>query len=216
MNERTKVARGSQGVLSQRAIGAQPSCAVAAGVDHTGYFRIIPRFAVDVFEFAGVLVSERKIEPGARAAWDDDDAADERFERLTPSQAAAFRARNPQVSPWRVIAVQAGVGGAVALLAWLLGGGREHAWSALYGAVTAVVPGALLAHGVTSRITSLSPAVSAVGVMVWETVKVGATVALLVAAPTLVRPLSWPALLAALAACLSVYWFALLWRGRKS
>jgi hypothetical protein len=31
-----------------------------------------------------------------------------------------------------------------------------------------------------------------------------------------VRPLSWPALLAALAACTSVYWFALLWRGRKS
>ncbi|MCW5661316.1 MAG: ATP synthase subunit I [Burkholderiaceae bacterium] len=161
-------------------------------------------------------MSERKEEPGARSTWDDEDAADERFERLTPSQAAAFRARNPQVSPWRVIAVQAAVGGAVALLAWLLGGGREHAWSALYGAVTAVVPGALLARGMTSRITRLSPAVSAVGVMVWETVKIGATVALLMAAPQLVRPLSWPALLVALAACLSVYWFALLWRGRKS
>jgi ATP synthase protein I len=163
-----------------------------------------------------VLVSERKIQPGARAAWDDDEAADERFERLTPSQAAAFRARNPQVSPWRVIAAQAAVGGVVALLAWLLGGGREHAWSALYGAVTAVVPGALLARGMTSRLTSASPAVSAVSVMLWETVKIGATVALLMAAPKLVRPLSWPALLAALAACLSVYWFALLWRGRKS
>jgi ATP synthase protein I len=169
-----------------------------------------------VVVIAGVPVSERKEEPGARSTWDDDDAADERFERLTPSQAAAFRARNPQVSPWRVIAVQAAVGGAVALLAWLLGGGREHAWSALYGAVTAVVPGALLARGMTSRITRLSPAVSAVGVMVWETVKIGATVVLLMAAPQLVRPLSWPALLAALAACLSVYWFALLWRGRKS
>jgi ATP synthase protein I len=164
---------------------------------------------------AGVFVSERKIQPGARAAWDDEEV-EERIERLTPAEAAAFRARNPQVSPWRVIAAQAGVGGVVALLAWLLGGGREHAWSALYGAVTAVVPGALLARGMTSRLTSLSPAVSAVGVMVWEMVKIGATVGLLIAAPKLVRPLSWPALLAALAACLSVYWFALLWRGRKS
>jgi len=104
----------------------------------------------------------------------------------------------------------------VTLLAWSLGGGREHAWSALYGAVTAVVPSALLARGMTSRLSSLSPAVSAASVMLWESVKIGATVALLVAAPQVVRPLSWPALLAALAACVSVYWFALLWRGRKS
>lgn len=194
---------------------------VSEGVEAPGYFRIIPRFAVNVFEprACGMSwkVSEQKLPPGPRATWRDDEAEDqERFRRLTPVEAAAFRAANPQLSPWRVIAVQAGVGGVVALLAWLLGGGREHAWSALYGAVTAVVPGALLARGMTSRLASLSPAVSAVSVMLWETVKIGATVALLVAAPKLVRPLSWPALLAALAACVSVYWFALLWRGRKS
>ena len=158
-------------------------------------------------------MSERNLSSGTRGAWDE---ADERFRRLTPSEAAVFRAENPQLSPWRVIAVQAAVGGVVALLAWLFGGGREHAWSALYGAVTAVVPGALLARGMTSRLSSLSPVASAVSVMLWEMVKIGATVALLVAAPSLVRPLSWPALLAGLAACLSMYWFALLWRGRKS
>jgi ATP synthase protein I len=162
-------------------------------------------------------MSEQKLQPSARTAWDDDEAAAERYKRLTAAEAAMFRASNPQVSPWRVIAVQAAVGGAATLSAWLLGGGREHAWSALYGAVTAVVPGALLARGMTSRLSSLSPAVSAVSVMLWETVKIGATVALLMAAPKLVRPLSWPALLAALAACVSVYWFALLWqRERKS
>ena len=67
-----------------------------------------------------------------------------------------------------MIAAQAAVGGVVALLAWLLGGGREHAWSALYGAVTAVVPGALMARGMTSRLSSLSPVVSAASVMFWE------------------------------------------------
>jgi ATP synthase protein I len=158
-------------------------------------------------------VSLRKLSSGTHGAWDE---AEERFRPLTPSEAAAFRAENPQLSPWRVIAVQAAVGGAVTLLAWLLGGEREHAWSALYGAVAAVVPSALLARGMTSRLSSLSPAVSAVSVMLWESVKIGATVALLAAAPHVVRPLSWPALLAALAACVSVFWFALLWRGRKS
>ena len=158
-------------------------------------------------------MSERKLSSGTHSAWDE---ADERFRPLTPSEAAAFRADNPQLSPWRVIAAQAGVGGLVALLAWLLGGEREHAWSALYGVVTAVVPSALLARGMTSRLSSASPVVSAASVMLWETVKIGATVALLVAAPRVVPSLSWPALLAALAACVSMYWFALLWRGRKS
>src|SRR5688500_6437778 len=82
------------------AIGAQPSRGVTRRVEHTGYFRIIPRFAVTSVVFAGVLVSERKIQPGARVAWDDDEAAGERLERLTPSQAAAFRARKPQAAPW--------------------------------------------------------------------------------------------------------------------
>jgi ATP synthase protein I len=107
-------------------------------------------------------MSERNLSSGTHAAWDE---ADERFRRLTPSEAAALRAKNPQLSPWRVIVAQAAVGGVVALLAWLLGGGREHAWSALYGAVTAVVPGALLARGMTSRLSSVSPVVSAFSVM---------------------------------------------------
>lgn len=159
-------------------------------------------------------------EPKSRSTpwqrWDDDDAATEGFKRLTPEEAAALRARHPSVSPWRVIAAQAAVGGGVALLAGLVGGGREYVWSALYGAVTAVVPGALLARGMTSRLSSLTPAVSAVSVMLWEMVKIAASVALLAAAPKVVTPLSWPALLVGLGACLSVYWFALLWRGRKS
>jgi ATP synthase protein I len=158
-------------------------------------------------------MSERKLRSDA---WDEDDAADEGFKRLTAQEAAALKARDPSVSPWCVLAVQAAVGTAVALLAWLLGGGQEFAWSALIGAITVVVPGALMARGMTSRLSSMSPGLSAVSVVLWETVKIAASVALLMLAPKLVRPLSWPALLAALVACLSVYWFALLWRKPKS
>jgi ATP synthase protein I len=160
-------------------------------------------------------MSEPEPRSGAWRDWDAEEAAEVGFRRLTREEAAALRANDPQLSPWRVVAAQVAVGCGVALVAWLVGGGQEFAWSALYGTATVVVPGALMARAMTSRLSSLSPAVSAASVMVWETVKVGAAVGLLALAPSVVRPLSWPALLAALVVCLSVYWFALLWRGRK-
>jgi ATP synthase protein I len=87
-------------------------------------------------------------------------------------------------------------------------------WSVLYGAATVVVPGALMARGMTSRLSGMSPGVSAVSFMSWEMVKIGVSVAMLLLAPKLVQPLSWPALLAGLVLCMKVYWIALLWRGR--
>jgi ATP synthase protein I len=50
--------------------------------------------------------------------------------------------------------------------------------------------------------------------MSWSLVKIGVSVAMLMLAPKLVQPLSWPALLAAMVLCMQVYWIALLWRGR--
>jgi hypothetical protein len=49
--------------------------------------------------------------------------------------------------------------------------------------------------------------------MLWEFVKIAVSVAMLVLAPRLVQPLSWPALLVGLVLCMKVYWVALLWRG---
>ena len=125
-----------------------------------------------------------------------------------------MRAKNPSVSPWRVVGSQLAVGAAVAVVAWLLTSAASVVWSALYGAATAVLPGALMARGVTSRLTSVSPGASAVGVMFWSLVKIGVSVLMLLIAPRVIQPLSWPALLAALALCVQVYWLALLWRGR--
>ena len=144
----------------------------------------------------------------------DDDTDDPPVKALTHEQAQALRAKNPPLSPWRVIAVQAAVGGVVAALAWWLSGKPEVMVSALYGAATAVVPGALMARGMTSRLSSISPGASAVSVMGWSMVKMGVSIAMLMLAPRLVQPVSWPALLAALVLCMQVYWFALLWRGR--
>jgi ATP synthase protein I len=125
-----------------------------------------------------------------------------------------LRAKEPPLSPWRVVGVQAGVGLVLALLAVLITGRQDWAWSLLYGAATVVVPGALLARGMTSRLSSMSPGASAVSFMFWEVVKIGVSVVMLVLAPKLVQPLSWPALLVGLVLCMKVYWLALLWRGR--
>ena len=91
----------------------------------------------------------------------------------------------------------------------------DWAWSLLYGAATGVVPGALMARGMTSRLSSMSPGGSAASFMLWEMVKIAVSIAMLMLAPRLVQPLSWPALLAGLVLCMKVYWLALLWRSPK-
>ena len=147
-------------------------------------------------------------------SWRDEDDAAAAPRPLTREQAQDLRAKQPSLSPWRVVGAQAAVGGVAALLAMLFTGGQEWAWSVLYGAVTVVVPGALMARGMTSRLSSTSPGASAVSFMLWQSVKIGVSVALLVVAPKILQPLSWPALLVGMVLCMKVYWLALSWRGR--
>ena len=149
--------------------------------------------------------------------WDDaeDEAADRPYKPLTREEAGALRAKDPPLSPWRVIAAQAVVGVLLALVAGALTGKGAVAWSALYGAAVVVVPGALMARGMTSRLSSMAPGASAVSFMLWEFVKIGVSVAMLAVAGRIVQPLVWPALLVGLVVCIKVYWVALLWRGRK-
>lgn len=142
----------------------------------------------------------------------DDDAAEPAYKKLTREEAQALRARHPSLSPWRVVAAQAVLGAATTLVAWLVSGMAAVAWSALYGAACVVVPGALMARGMTSRLSSLSLGVSAVSFMLWESVKIAVSVAMLALAPKLVQALSWPALLVGLVLCMQMYWLALLWR----
>ena len=161
--------------------------------------------------------------PRRADAWSDQrdpddwgDTADrEAFRPLTREEAVALRAKDPSLNPWRVIGVQALVGVVVALVAWVAFGKQEYGWSALYGAAVVVVPGAMLARGMTSRLSGMSPGVGAVSFMLWEFVKIGVSVAMLALAPKLVQALSWPALLAGLVLCMKVYWVALLWRGKS-
>ena len=155
---------------------------------------------------------------GRHALWDDaeDGASNARFKRLSREEALVLRAQELPVSPWRVIAVQVVVGVVAALIGWLITGRSAVAWSMLYGAATVVVPGALMARGMTSKLTSVAAGSSAVSFMLWEFVKIGVSVVMLIVAGKIVQPLVWPALLVAMVVCMKVYWVALLWRRRKA
>ena len=144
-------------------------------------------------------------------AWvdQDDEAA---FRPLTRAEAQALREKQPQVPVWWVVAAQAAVGGVVALVAGLLTSDASVFGSALYGAAVVVVPGALMARGMSSRLSSVSPGASAVSFMLWEMVKIAVSVLMLALAPKIVQPLSWPVLLVSLVVCMHVYLLALLWR----
>jgi ATP synthase protein I len=145
---------------------------------------------------------------------EEDGAAEPAFKTYTREEALALRKRQPPLSPWRVVAVQAMVGAVLALFAMLVTGRQDITWSVLYGAATVVVPAALMARGMTSLLSSVTPGGGAVSFVLWESVKIAVTVLMLMLAPKIVQPLSWPALLVSLVLCLQVYWVALSWRGR--
>lgn len=147
--------------------------------------------------------------------WDDEDDGLVAWRRLSRAEAETLREIDPPLSPWRVIVVQLVLGATMACVGVLVTGRSETGWSLLYGAAVVVVPGALMARGMTSRLTGMNAVASAVSFMSWEAVKLAVSVVMLILAGRLVQPLEWPALLVALVVCIKVYWVALLWRGRK-
>jgi len=152
------------------------------------------------------------IERGARNAGFADEATEPPFKTLTPAEAQIVKAANPQVSPWRVVAAQAVAGLVCWAVTWFVTRHSGAAWSALYGAAAVVVPGALLARGMTRG--AGSPVAAAAGFLFWEMLKIGVAIAMLVIAARVVPGISWPALLITMVVCIKVNWVALLWRAR--
>ena len=142
----------------------------------------------------------------------DQDNEQEAFEPLTAQQAAELRKRQPLLSVWRVVGVQALLGLLVAWLVWLVSGRMSAVYSAGYGALAVIIPAALFARGLTSRVASANVGAAVFGFFLWEMVKIGLTVAMLLAAPRLVIDVSWPAMLVGLVVTMKVYWVALGFR----
>jgi ATP synthase protein I len=148
------------------------------------------------------------------APWPEESEEASPVQPLTAEEARRVREQNPPVSPWWVVAGQAGVGVVAALLAWLFTGKQNVGWSVGYGALAVLVPAAVFARGLTGKFSSINAGSAAVGFLLWEMVKIALTFAMLVVAPRLVAGLSWPALLIGLILAMKVYWVALAFAPR--
>jgi ATP synthase protein I len=149
--------------------------------------------------------------PRQSPGWQDTANDEEVPTPLTAQQAREWRVRHPQLAVSRVLLMQAVTGVIVVALAWLLSGRLEVAWSAGYGALVVVVPGALAAKGMARWAASgFPPGAALAGFVLWEAVKVSLAVGMLMAAPKILGAPSWPALLIGLVLTLKVYWVGLL------
>lgn len=143
--------------------------------------------------------------------WTDPEDEDA-FKPLSADEAQRLRLEMPNTSLLRVILAQALVGVVVAGVAFGVTLKGSVAWSALYGAFIVAFPAALFARGLWRMRQVKSPMASAVGLGVWEGIKLMLTLLGLVAAPWVVPMLSWPAMLVSLLLTMKVYWVALAWR----
>jgi ATP synthase protein I len=140
--------------------------------------------------------------------------ADKNFKPLTREEVRAMRLTNPSVSPWLILAGQSVAGVLIASFYWLITGSASAGWSAFYGALVVLVPGAVFARGLMSKVASMNPGAAVTGFFLWEFVKIGLAIAMLFAAPRLVLNLSWPAMLVGLVVTMKVVWLVLWLRAR--
>lgn len=151
----------------------------------------------------------RKIHnPPAKDTWDQT-AGDDVIKPLSREEAQALRQQNPAISPWMVLAGQIAGGVLSAFAAWWVSGKSSVGWSVMYGAMAVVIPGALFARGLLSKVSTINPATAVTGFFLWEIVKIGLVLAMLYAAPRLVTDLSWPAMLVGLVVTMKVVWLVL-------
>jgi len=143
---------------------------------------------------------------------DDLDDPERDIKVWTREEVASLDLASSSVSPWQVVAAQAAVG-LVCVIGFALFGSPASMWSATYGAMAVVLPGALMARGMSRR--AVSAMGLAVGFMFWEVLKIGVAIAMLVIAARVVPDLRWPVLLVTMFVCMKMNWLALLWRGRK-
>jgi ATP synthase protein I len=140
-----------------------------------------------------------------RLEWD---SAEPEVAPWTAEQVRQWRSGKQKLDVKRLFVWQSAAGLLACVVCGVLAG-QSAAWSAAYGSVCVLLPGALFARGV------LRPApvgVAVVNFFVWEAVKLALTLALLALAPKLVAGLVWPALLAGLVVTMKASWLAMMLR----
>ena len=155
------------------------------------------------------LVAKKSTQTAVEATSEVDEIED--FRPMTAQEAQAWRASQPTLSVWKVVGVQLMLALVLALSAGWIWGRSSIAFSLMYGAFAVVLPSALFARGMTSKLASANAVSAAMSFAVWQGVKMVLTVLLLALAPKVLNEVSWPALLVGLLLTMKVYWLALAW-----
>ncbi len=160
-------------------------------------------------ERTNITLPKRPAKAASATEEESEQFAEEAFVPLSAEEARAWRANHPQGSLWRVWLTQVLAGALAAGGVWLYTGRGSVAMSAAYGALAVVLPAALFLRRTVGRPAPNSGA-ALLNLFLWELVKIAMTIGLLIAAPRLVMPLSWPAMLVGLVVAVQVYWVALM------
>jgi len=139
----------------------------------------------------------------------DDDAIEE-LKPLTAQEAAAWRANQAVTSPWRVLWLQALVGGVLVALTAAFTSRPPLVASVAWGVFSVWLPALVFARALARQGRHRGAGSALLGFFVWELVKVVLTVALLMVAPRVVAELSWAAMVAGFVITLKVYWLAMM------
>lgn len=144
----------------------------------------------------------------ASDTWHEDEALEPEFKPLSAEQARQWRLTHRELSPWRILLMQAGAGILLALGVGLWTQSAVLVGSAAYGVVSVLLPGAMFAWGLRRQMHAGDTGRALKRLMVWESAKLGLTIAMLVMAPRLLTGLSWLVLLTCFVVTLKVYWVA--------
>jgi ATP synthase protein I len=181
-------------------------------VRRCGFLRIIRGFAKfrphEPLRFIMESTTGTQVPRDVRDADEADGGFGPEFKPLSAEEAAQWRSRQPAaVSLWRVVWIQAGAGGLVAVVAaWV--GGWPAGVSAAWGGLSVVLPAMLFARGLSRSLSAPGAGAALVGLMVWESVKVLFTLVMLALAPQVLPGVVWPALVAGFVVTLKMYWLA--------
>jgi ATP synthase protein I len=145
--------------------------------------------------------------PSKHHPYPEENSEQEVFHRYTATEAEQLRKTRPQVSPWRVVLWMLIASVLIGLVTWAVFDAAT-ALSAAYGSLAVAIPAAVLARGMTSPLSRMNIASGALAFMLWEMVKIGLSIGMLMLAPSLIPSLSWPALLIGLILTMKVYFVA--------
>jgi ATP synthase protein I len=129
---------------------------------------------------------------------------------LSKEEAAAVKASNPSLNPWRVVGWQLVAVVVSGFLALVFTQKWSIVWSTVWGSLSVAIPAAVFARGMMSKATLLNAGTATGGFFLWELVKIALTLAMLYASRRVIEDLSWPAMLVGLVVTMKVYWLALL------